>query len=397
MILIKDLLFDTPIWLFVILGLAGVGCLSVGLRSLNPRLRNVGLAFLGITIVLILLNFTFETDKQICQRRTRQIVAAVDRRDVNAIADILDPQARLYAWNKFQIVSQAKNLADANSLQAVKITAISAQQVSRYQVDVRVSVTAQIGDKEISSGPISTNWKLTWLKREGLWQIVEIQLEPPRFGPGVIEAYLMNLFRSPMRTMDQEEHVPSPAPAPKLPEIPQTPHVSVPMDFQPTDATVLKPINPPPPTAIFVAPVVDKRVDTSKIGLNQEETQDIPIYAASASNPGNMVHDAMVAELKNMGYHVVDRAAAASDTISIDLQNFWCTETSTYKTQILASVRVADKSGKVLWSMRASGVNAKFGRSLSSENYSDSFSNATLKMVDSVLARPECQKALATP
>ena len=170
----------------------------------------------------------------------------------------------------------------------------------------------------------------------------------------------------------------------------------VPLDYRPTDRLALAGLRVAPGTRVAVR-VTDHRTDAASIGSNTEDTaKPVPIYASSPP-PDAFVQDGVARELTNAGVAVEPEAKSATKILKLDLQRFWVDETNTYHSTILAGADLTDTGGKSLWRGQVSGNNQKFGRSLSAENYQETFSDAVVDMVQNLLRNPTFVEALNAP
>jgi len=170
----------------------------------------------------------------------------------------------------------------------------------------------------------------------------------------------------------------------------------VPLDYRPTDRLALAGLRVAPGTRVAVR-VTDQRTDAASIGSNTENAaQPVPVYASSPS-PDAFVQDGVARELANAGIAVESDPKAANKVLKVGLRRFWAEETNTYHTTLLADADLTDTAGKSLWRGQVSGNNQKFGRSLSAENYSESFSDSVVDMVQNLLRNPTFVEALNAP
>src|SRR5437764_8169317 len=95
----NDLLFDTPLWLLGLLVIVGAALFWSGNNRRDKTLKLVGLAVLLAGVVLGVLSYFIDTDKERAVRQTRQIVAAADRRDWDAFGRLLDPRTHALIYN----------------------------------------------------------------------------------------------------------------------------------------------------------------------------------------------------------------------------------------------------------------------------------------------------------
>lgn len=173
--------------------------------------------------------------------------------------------------------------------------------------------------------------------------------------------------------------------------------VRVPMEYRPTGPLETGAISGGLPAGQTVAvTATDSRADRSAIGTNVEkEGAPIPIYAEG--NPDQFVREAVARELGNVGMSVVNDPSQAKRVLHFDLNRFWTEESSLYRGTVNANVELRTASGKVLWHGLASGSSKRFGRSLSSENYQEAFSDATMDMIQNLLKNGDFLAALRAP
>jgi hypothetical protein len=101
-----------------------------------------------------------------------------------------------------------------------------------------------------------------------------------------------------------------------------------------------------------------------------------------------------VQRLRGSGAEVVSDSKSAKRVVKMNLNHFWSTESDTYKTEVQATVLVTDGGGKQLWKGVVSGGNSRFGRSVDVDNYQESFSDATLQMVNNLINNNEFKAAM---
>jgi len=171
--------------------------------------------------------------------------------------------------------------------------------------------------------------------------------------------------------------------------------VTVPLEFRPNHAEPLTGTITAADVKVFVEPVNDKRDNKEQIGTNVEDETPVPVYAGSGKAPTDFVHDVLAEELKNFGVELTEAAEAADRIISLDLTRFWIEEGNNYKAEVKGIAQVRDKGGRVVWKGPVGGQGTTFGRSLSPTNYNESISDATRRLVGSLLANPQFQNALA--
>jgi hypothetical protein len=169
--------------------------------------------------------------------------------------------------------------------------------------------------------------------------------------------------------------------------------VGVPMKFRPTSQMNMNTFaGDLPDVTIQVGPVNDARDNKEQVGENLENKKPVPVFS-SGTEPTQFVHDTMRDLLSRAGLKLAD-GGAADRVLGVDLHRFWTQETSTYESEIRATVTVQDRSGRQLWKGTVNGTAKRFGRSLKAENYQEVFSDAMVNMVEGLLNNTGFRAAL---
>lgn len=169
--------------------------------------------------------------------------------------------------------------------------------------------------------------------------------------------------------------------------------VNVPLEFRPQHSQPLSG-SLSGDVKVHLEAVEDRRENQDEIGRNIEDETPIPVYAAAGSTPAEFVHGAVEDELKNFGADVTDAPDAADRIVSLELRKFFVEETSTFRAEVSCAAEVRDKGGRSLWKQVVSGTGQTFGRSLKPENYQQTLSDATRRMIEGLFNNPNFQKAL---
>jgi hypothetical protein len=166
--------------------------------------------------------------------------------------------------------------------------------------------------------------------------------------------------------------------------------VDVELEYRPTDlagayngAALVSPV---------YVEVQDKRQVKDDIGKNIEGS--IPIRVFTADDPAAFVKQVMVERLRAAGTTVTEDRKEAKRSIVATLDKFWCNESDKYRTQVETTVQVLGAGGEPLSKGVVTGTNTRFGRSRSDENYQESFSDATLDMVEHLLSSVDFRNAM---
>jgi hypothetical protein len=178
MIFLQDLLFDTPIWLLLVLFIVGVALTISGRTRRQKGLTRTGAALLGLALLLAISSTLGDTPKKKAARRTTQLVHAVEQHDIATVATLLHPDVRLYACDKQDILAGIqKEAIDAYGLTKLRITSLEPQQSDPDVVDVTLSVTVHL-TKQWGFDDLPTSWELTWLRTPDGWLLHDIRVKP---------------------------------------------------------------------------------------------------------------------------------------------------------------------------------------------------------------------------
>ena len=171
--------------------------------------------------------------------------------------------------------------------------------------------------------------------------------------------------------------------------------LSVPLTFTPNNAEPLSASLASGDVKVYVRPVEDKRENAEQIGENREGAAPVPVYA-SGKTPAEFVHEVMETELRSLGADLADAPDAADRVIVLELRKFFVEESPRYRGEVIAGAEVTDNRGKRLWGKEVvAGQGGNFGRSLSIENYNQTYSDATREMIRRLVGNPSFVKALA--
>jgi hypothetical protein len=175
--------------------------------------------------------------------------------------------------------------------------------------------------------------------------------------------------------------------------------LSMPLMFRPervTSASVT-PVAASPGLKLHIPAATDARPNQDTIGENIENAEigPRPIYA-DGPTPAEFVHAIVEREMAKVGYVAAPGAGtdAANRVLAITINDFYAIESSRYKAEVRLSAEVRDGGGRVIWRGQGYGDSARFGRSLSPENYNESFSDATLRALGQIMANPQFQAAM---
>lgn len=172
--------------------------------------------------------------------------------------------------------------------------------------------------------------------------------------------------------------------------------LTVPLQYAPSQTTSASLTLPPGQGKIYILPVEDQREDKVKIGENQQKAVAVPVISG-VPGPADWVHDSLSDVLKGNGLTIVNSADEADLLLSVSLTTFWAKEDPNYEAQIVALVKVEDKTDKVLWSGTMSGTATYSGGSLKVEHYRQVLSDALYDAGNKLMANTSYEQALVPP
>lgn len=149
-----------------------------------------------------------------------------------------------------------------------------------------------------------------------------------------------------------------------------------------------------PEVTVALAPVVDERHDTTRIGENIEETPAVSVYEDPPGSSASTVQDAIHQELSKLGVRLVETPSEAERVLQVALVRFWVSEDNTYNAECRLRVRVVDSTGKELVTVLVTGNSKRFGRSLSDENYLEALSGAFVEAFENLIQNADFQHAM---
>ncbi|HLL88843.1 MAG TPA: hypothetical protein VK324_06035 [Tepidisphaeraceae bacterium] len=167
-----DLLFSTPWWLPAILAALGLYLTWDGNRRQDRTLRGVGLAVLGLTVVLLVVSYVVDTDVEKVQKRTKALVAAVNGNDWKTFRSLLDLQTSVagIGVGREAVATGAQLSAERVGLRNVYVTSMTTT-----QHDTEITVTINVySEQDEAPYPVPTNWELGWQDRGDGWMLANV-------------------------------------------------------------------------------------------------------------------------------------------------------------------------------------------------------------------------------
>ena len=189
----RDFLFDTPYWALALFALVGVALYVSGNGRQDKKLKLAGLAGLAIAGLLAVLSYFIDTDKEIVTKGTRDLAAAVEKKDRATAERLLHPKVSFGGpTDRAKLIERILTAADEYKLKDIKVSAIEVKPDGQ-DLAVNFSATANIEFGGMSFTPPST-WQFIWEKTPDRgWQIRVIR---PISVSGMDNAQLMDRVRA---------------------------------------------------------------------------------------------------------------------------------------------------------------------------------------------------------
>jgi hypothetical protein len=171
-----DLLFDPPWYLPLGIAALGIYLFIYGNRRQDTRLRGIGGGVLLLAVGLFLLGRVMDTDREKAEKGTRQLVAAVEKRDWPAMTALLDPKASVGTPNgpvyssRDQIIAGATVATERFGVKNIHILSLTSR-----QDDTAITVDLDaLSDQGITGQPFPTSWQFEWQERADGWKLMRI-------------------------------------------------------------------------------------------------------------------------------------------------------------------------------------------------------------------------------
>lgn len=132
----------------------------------------------------------------------------------------------------------------------------------------------------------------------------------------------------------------------------------------------------------------DNRKNPARVGENRESKEILPVE--TTSDVAGFVTDNLKTTLTKAG---LDIAKDKADyTLTGEINDYFITETTTYKGNITLKLRL-NKGGKTVWQGVVRGNNSRFGKSYKLDNYLESLSDVIVDAGSNLVKNDGFQKA----
>jgi hypothetical protein len=170
-----DLLFDTPWWLPTLIAVVGGWMLIDGNKRGNDRFRNAGAAVFLVAVLLAVVSYFVDTDKETVLKRTRALVDAVEQKDWQRFESLLDEGTSLAGRysGKQEMVEGAKRSSVLIGLKKAYVRSTEARQTGTL---ITVTMNA-LSEQDMPPYPMQSKWELDWQQRGDRWLLDRVTLQ----------------------------------------------------------------------------------------------------------------------------------------------------------------------------------------------------------------------------
>jgi hypothetical protein len=168
-----DWLFDTPWWLPTAGVAGGLVMLYMGNQRQDKKLKLGGASVLLVGVLIALISYLVDTDKEKAVKHTRAIVAAVDKADWAKLKSLIDSDTTfgpLKGAGAF--VGVVQHEAETYGLKSVHILSMETE-----QNDTLISTSFKaFSIQDFTNGqPVTSTWKFSYQKSADGWFLTTIE------------------------------------------------------------------------------------------------------------------------------------------------------------------------------------------------------------------------------
>ncbi|MGB7158707.1 MAG: hypothetical protein WBD40_11610 [Tepidisphaeraceae bacterium] len=171
-----ELLFDPPWYLPAAVAALGIFLFAHGNRRNEGKIRMAGIGVALLAVALFLVGRYVDTDRETVEKRSRQVVAAVDNQDWPKLTSLLDPKASVSVVNapiyssRDAILDGARAATERYGIKNIRITSLQSR-----QDDTMITVDLDaLSDQGFTGQPFPTSWQFEWQELSGGWTLMRI-------------------------------------------------------------------------------------------------------------------------------------------------------------------------------------------------------------------------------
>lgn len=168
-----------PWWGAAAAALVGIALFISANRRLDKTLQRVGLAIFAVSVLVGGLSLLFPTDQQKMERRTKQLIKAVDKQDWNTLRTLLDDETALSVAS-MPVVAGRDPIAGMMKMayERYGVKSVWTLSTESTQKDTLITVTVEVvSEQDFTSGqPVTSSWQLDYEQFGEGWTLQKITL-----------------------------------------------------------------------------------------------------------------------------------------------------------------------------------------------------------------------------
>jgi hypothetical protein len=181
-------IYETPWWLPTGIALLGIILFITGNNRLEKRLRLAGIIVVALAVILAVVSYFLDSDREKVIKRTNALVQTVERRDWDGMGAYLHPDVTISVFaGREQVVNGTKRAAEYSDLKQARVVSLDATVLPDRIIRVTMRVNGTTRD-----GSLPTDWTLEWEETDGGWVVRNIT---PDGGPGIPGGMLEDIIQ----------------------------------------------------------------------------------------------------------------------------------------------------------------------------------------------------------
>jgi hypothetical protein len=180
-------IYETPWWLPTGVALLGLILFITGNNRLEKKLRLSGVIVMALAILLAVVSFVLDSEREKVIKRTRELVNFIEARDWNKLATYLHPNVTVAVFSGRQnVVDATRSGTESADIKQIRITSLDATE----QPDEIISTTLRVYATMANSNNL-TDWTIEWEKTDDVWLARNIiPIGGPGISAGTLEGYI---------------------------------------------------------------------------------------------------------------------------------------------------------------------------------------------------------------
>jgi hypothetical protein len=177
----SDLYYQTSWWMLAMVAVVGAGVFLFGSRRLDKKAQRIGVVLIVLGIVLAIGRRVFPPAREVVERKSRELVSAVNKRDWNRLTSLLGDHATVgtvdhaYVSGRQRIVDLAKIRVDEVGLESVYTLGLESK-----RTETLITVSLEIVSTQAGSGdrPVTSSWQFDFDESGSDWTLDKITYLP---------------------------------------------------------------------------------------------------------------------------------------------------------------------------------------------------------------------------